>query len=176
MKKLLTLSVLVLSVASFLAVPAFAELKAGDPAPLFQLKADNGSDFNLESRKGKWTILYFYPKADTPGCTKQACAYRDSVKKFRDLGAEVYGVSSDDVSALVKFKEKHQLNFPLLADPNHEVIDKYGTKMPIIGISKRWTFLIGPELTIRSVDHNVDPVMDAAKFSAKVKELQAKKE
>jgi peroxiredoxin Q/BCP len=157
-----------------LASVAHAELNVGDAAPRFALKTDDGADFNLESRQGKWTVLYFYPKADTPGCTKQACAYRDSVKKFHQVGAEVYGVSSDDVAALVKFKEKHHLNFPLVADPDLKAIGLYGTKMPLVGISKRWTFLVDPKLTIRLIDRDVDPVKDAEKFSAKIKELQAK--
>ncbi len=93
-----------------------AELKLKDSAPTFIVKTHEGKNFDLSSRKGKWTVLYFYPKADTPGCTQQACAFRDSINVIRDQGADVFGVSVDTVSDQAAFHKKHHLNFVLLAD------------------------------------------------------------
>lgn len=151
-----------------------ADLKVGDPAPGLKLKTDSGTDFDLKSRKGQWTVLYFYPKADTPGCTKQACAFRDNILQIRTLGAEIYGVSADNVEALKNFKTKHSLNFVLLADPELDAINAYGTKMPVASISKRWTFVIDPDLRIRAIEKDVDPVLDAERTAVMLKELQAK--
>ncbi len=151
-----------------------SDLKPGDSAPGFKLKTDGGAIFDLKSRKGQWTVLYFYPKADTPGCTKQACAFRDNISKIRALGADIYGVSADDVEALKNFKKKHHLNFILLADPKLEAIKAYGTKMPVMTMSKRWTFVIGPDLKIRGIEKDVDPVLDAERTAAIIKDLQAK--
>ena len=146
--------------------------KVGSPAPLFQARTDQGKTFDLSERKGKWTVLYFYPKAETPGCTKQACAFRDSIAKIRTLNADVFGISADSVAAIAGFHENHHLNFTLLADPDDEVISKYGVKMPVIKMAKRWTFIIDPELRIRSVETDVDPVKDADKTAAEIKTLQ----
>lgn len=152
-----------------------AGLNINDPAPTFQTKTHEGKEFDLAQRKGQWTVLYFYPKADTPGCTKQACAFRDNIQKIRDQGADVFGVSSDNVANQAKFHQKHRLNFTLLADENLEIIKKYGTKMPVVGISKRWTFVIDPDLKIRAIDHDVDPVKDAGKVAAAIQTLKAAK-
>ena len=151
-----------------------SDLKVGDPAPALRLRTDAGGAFDLAARKGLWTVLYFYPKADTPGCTKQACAFRDNLERIRVRGAELFGVSADGVDALRKFKEKHRLNFTLLADPDLYAIKAYGTKMPAIGMSKRWTFIIGPDLVIRAIDRDVDPVLDAERVARKLAELQKK--
>ena len=151
-----------------------SDLKPVDPAPGFVLKTDAGANFDLQSLKGQWTVLYFYPKADTPGCTKQACAFRDSISKIRRLGAEIYGVSTDDVEALKSFKKKHSLNFVLLADPELKAVKAYGTKMPVVNMSKRWTFIIGPDMRIRAVERDVDPVLDAERTEAALQDLQSK--
>jgi len=169
MTKMLFLAALVL----VLGVSAQAsDLKVGDAAPAVKLKTDEGSDFDLQSRKGQWTVLYFYPKADTPGCTKQACSFRDNISEIRQLGADIFGVSSDGVEALQKFKKKHKLNFVLLADPELDAIKAYGTKMPLVGISKRWTFIIDPELKIRSIEKDVDPVLDAKRVAEMLQKLR----
>jgi peroxiredoxin Q/BCP len=162
-------------IASFVGSAQAAELNVSDPAPTFKLKDDTGKAFSLESRKGKWTVLYFYPKAGTPGCTKEACAFRDGIKKIRDLGAEVYGISTDTVADQAKFHKDQHLNFPLLADPDASVVDQYGSKMVGMSMSKRWTFIIGPKLIIRDIEHDVDPVLDATKVAAKIAELQKTK-
>lgn len=155
---------------------AEASPKVGDAAPLFELPNQANKMFKLEERKGKgWTVLYFYPKAETPGCTKQACAFRDSINVIRALNAEVYGVSTDTVEAQAKFHEHHGLKFDLLADSEAKVTKQYDVKMPLVNISKRWTFLIDPELKVRWVFDKVDPVQDPKMVAEKLKELQAKK-
>ncbi|WP_141733740.1 peroxiredoxin [Oligoflexus tunisiensis] len=160
-------------IASFATAEA-AELKVNDPAPLFELKNHEGKAFDLKSRAGQWTVLYFYPKADTPGCTKQACAFRDNIKKIRAQGAEVYGISADTVEKQASFHKGQKLNFDLLADPEAKVIEQYGTKMPMMAMSKRWTFIVSPELKIASIDKDVDPVVDSEKIAGKIAALKKK--
>ena len=149
-----------------------SEIKVGDTAPAINLKTDEGANFDLQSRKGKWTVLYFYPKAETPGCTKQACAFRDGITQIRALGAELFGISADNVDALKKFKANHSLNFKLLADPDLDAINKYGTKMPLLRMSKRWTFIIDPDLRIRAIEKDVDPVLDPKRVTEMLRALQ----
>lgn len=161
-----------------LAAPAAAKtapLQPGDAAPSFASTLDDGTPFELASRSGKWTVLYFYPKADTPGCTKQACAFRDSIAAIRALGAEVIGVSMNTAAQQAAFKKKHRLNFPLVADAKGEIARLYGAKMPMLPMSKRWTFIVGPDLTVRRVDRDVDPAADAARVAEALKALQAPK-
>ncbi len=103
-----------------------AWIEEGKKAPAFTLTADDGSKVRLSEHKGSPVVLYFYPKDDTPGCTKEACAFRDLKKDLKKLGAVVLGVSPDTVESHVKFRDKYELNFPLLADPDHKVAEKYG--------------------------------------------------
>lgn len=156
-------------------VAGATDLKVGDTAPQFSTKNHEGKDFNLTSRKGAWTVLFFYPKAGTPGCTKQACAYRDSINKIRTQGAEVFGISTDTVEDQAKFHKEHRLNFELLADPDASITNLYGSKMPVIKLSKRWTFIIDPLLKIRSIEKDVDPVMDSQRVASQISEFKAKK-
>ncbi len=151
-----------------------ADLKINDPAPEFKAQNQNGSQFDLSSRKGKgkWTVLYFYPKAGTPGCTKQACAFRDSLKKIKDLGAEVYGISADSVADQAQFYKEHKLNFDLLADPEDKVVDLYGTKMPMLKMSKRWTFILDGDLKIRDLMKDVDPMIDSERVAKVIADLK----
>lgn len=148
--------VLLLTCSSFA-----AELKVGDRAPGFKAKLQSGDDFSLENQKGKWTVLYFFPKSDTPGCTKQACAFRDNIKKITSLGADVYGVSMDTVEEQAAFHKKHGLKFSLVSDKSGKVTEAFGAKMPMMEMSKRWTFILDDQLVIRKIDHDVDPVTDA---------------
>lgn len=151
-----------------------SDLKVGDPAKLFKLQTQEGKTFDLASRKGMWTVLYFFPKAETPGCTKQACSFRDNIKKIRELKAEVFGISTNNVKDQADFAKAHALNFILLADDKGEVTKEYGSKMPILNMSKRWTFIIGPELTILDIAKDVDPITDAQRVATKISELQKK--
>lgn len=156
-----------------LSVPTFAnELKVGDLAPTFKTKTHDGSDFDLQSRKGQWTVLFFYPKSETPGCTKQACAFRDSIEKIRAQGAEVFGISADGVKAQAAFHKKHDLNFPILADSELFAITAYGTKMAMMNMSHRWTFIIDGDLKVRAIDKEVDPVKDADKVAKTIETLK----
>lgn len=147
--------------------------KVGEEAPLFTTTTHQGETFQLADRKGQYTVLFFYPKADTPGCTKQACAFRDNLGKIRELGAEVFGISADTVEKQKAFHEKHKLGFTLLADPQAEIIRAFGTKMPGLKLSKRWTFIIDPHLKIAAIEKNVDPVLDAQKVAEKIQQLAA---
>lgn len=101
-------------------------IEEGKKAPAFTLTADDGSKVKLSDLAGAPIVLYFYPKDDTPGCTKEACAFRDRQKELTKLGAKVFGVSPDTVESHVKFRDKYKLNFPLLADPDHKIAEKYG--------------------------------------------------
>ncbi len=98
----------------------------GSPAPEFTLPRDGGGEVSLSDLRGKKVVLYFYPKDDTPGCTKEACSFRDAYADLRDAGAQVLGVSADGVESHRAFAEKYNLNFPLLADENREVVQAYG--------------------------------------------------
>jgi len=157
----------------FVSTLAIAAPKVGDPAPTFEIRNQDNQLFKLSDRKGKgWTVLYFYPKASTPGCTKQACTFRDSIEEIRKQKAEVYGISSDTVEDQAKFHKEQKLKFALLADPTLEVINKYDVKMPAVPYAKRTTFLIDPNLVIRNIDENVDPTADPKNVAEKLKALQ----
>jgi peroxiredoxin Q/BCP len=101
-------------------------VETGKKAPAFTLNSDQGDKVRLSDLKGQPVVLYFYPKDDTPGCTKEACAFRDHSRQLQKLGAVVLGVSPDNVESHVKFRDKYSLNFPLLADVDHKVAEKYG--------------------------------------------------
>ncbi|MGZ4360305.1 MAG: thioredoxin-dependent thiol peroxidase [Gaiellaceae bacterium] len=144
----------------------------GDIAPDFELRSDEGESVRLSDFLGKPVVLYFYPKDDTPGCTKQACAIRDSWGEFERRGAVVLGVSPDDEESHVRFKQKYGLPFTLLADPGHSVAEAYGAwgekksyGKTSIGII-RSTFLIGADGTIARAWPRVDPATHADKVLA----------
>ncbi len=129
----------------------------GSKAPDFNLVADDGSKVKLSALKGQPVVVYFYPKDDTPGCTKEACAFRDQKKALEKLGAVVLGVSPDDSASHVKFRDKFELNFRLLSDPDHKIAEKYGAwreknmyGKKSMGI-QRSTFLIDTEGKIAKV-------------------------
>ncbi len=123
-------------------------LRKGSKAPLFQVPSTEGEDFNLEDRKGKLTILYFYPKDFTYGCTREACTFRDEFENFRNLGIDVFGINKDSISTHEKFRKELNLPFHLLSDKDSSVAKKYNAVLPIIGMIKRVTFLIDEDLKI----------------------------
>jgi peroxiredoxin Q/BCP len=139
----------------------------GTEAPDFELAADDGSTVKLSDLRGKPVVLYFYPKDDTPGCTKQACGIRDVYGDFERAGAVVLGVSPDDERSHVKFKQKYELPFTLLADPDHAVADQYGVwgeksyaGKTFLGVM-RSTFVIDAEGNVKKVMHDVKPATHA---------------
>lgn len=101
-------------------------IEAGQKAPAFTLTADDGDKVRLSDLKGQPVVVYFYPRDDTPGCTREACAFRDQSAALKKLGAKVLGISTDSIESHGKFRDKYKLNFPLLADPDHAVAEKYG--------------------------------------------------
>lgn len=123
-------------------------VKVGEAAPDFRLSADDGSRVSLQDFRGKKVVLYFYPKDDTPGCTKEACSFRDNLARVTTKGAVVLGVSRDDTDSHVEFKDKYHLNFPLLSDDSGKVTEAYGVwkKKNLYGREfmgiERTTFLI----------------------------------
>jgi thioredoxin-dependent peroxiredoxin len=136
-------------------------LETGKKAPDFTLVADDGTNVKLSSFRGSPVVLYFYPKDDTPGCTKEACSFRDRKKELAELGAVVLGVSPDDAASHKRFRDKFSLNFPLLADPELKVCEKYGAwgeknlyGKKSLGI-RRSTYLIDGKGVIRKVWTNV---------------------
>jgi peroxiredoxin Q/BCP len=140
----------------------------GEPAPDFSLMSDAGEEVSLSDFRGKPVVLYFYPKDDTPGCTAQAEGIRDAYADFEAAGAVVLGVSPDSVKRHVKFKEKYALPFTLLADPEHEVAERYGVwgekrymGRTYMGID-RTTFVISPDGSVAKVMPKVKPDTHAA--------------
>ncbi len=147
----------------------------GSPAPQFELADQTGQLHSLEDYRDQWVVLYFYPKDDTPGCTTEACKFRDSIFEFRELGAQIIGVSLDDVDSHKSFAEEYDLPFPLLADDGGEVSTAYGVKTRMFGmtVAKRQTFIIGPDGSIAKHFEKVDPDGHSAEVLAALKELGA---
>ena len=133
-------------------------LKVGDLAPNFNLADANGRILSLTSLKNHWVVLYFYPKDDTPGCTKEACYFRDDLHQLEKLGATVVGVSVDDGKSHAAFAKKYHLPFPLLSDTEGLVAKQYGalTNLLFVKVAKRYTFLIDPDGVIQRTYYSVD--------------------
>ncbi len=132
--------------------------KVGQSAPGFKLPDQTGKLHALADYAGQYVVLYFYPKDDTPGCTKEACSFRDDLHQLEKLGAKVIGVSVDDTDSHAKFAQKYHLPFPLLADSDGKVADSYGalTNLGLIKIAKRYTFLVAPDGKLAKVYLSVD--------------------
>lgn len=150
-----------------------------DTAPDFTLQGDDDVPRCLAAQRGKWTLIYFYPKDDTDGCTKEACAIRDVYNDFAKMGVSVFGVSKDSPASHRKFKEKYGLPFTLLSDEEGKMIDAYGAwgeknmfGKKFMGIL-RISYLVGPDLTIKKVYPKVDPAGHALQILADLKTLVA---
>ena len=136
-------------------------LEIGDQAPAFTLPNDSGETTSLADYQGKRVLVYFYPRANTPGCTTEACDFRDSLAQLNDLGIEVVGISPDTVDKLVAFREKNNLTFPLLADPDKNVLKEWGAFGEKKNYGKivegviRSTFLVDTDGTIELALYNV---------------------
>ena len=137
--------------------------EVGSAAPPFELPDQSGQAVSLADLRGQWIVLYFYPRADTPGCTTQACSVRDRSSEYDNFGARVIGVSPDEVDAVARFDEKYGLGFTLLADADHSVADAYGVWVERSMYGKKYmgvqrsTFLIDPEGRIAQVFPKVQP-------------------
>jgi len=151
------------------------ELKVGDVAPDFDLIDQYKKTHKLADYSGKWVVLYFYPKDDTPGCTTEACNFRDDIFKIHELGAEVLGVSLDSAESHAKFAEKHGLPFSLLSDAKAEVAEKYGclTSLGPLKYAKRHTFIIGPDGKLAKIYRDVKPKKHIGEVIADLQLLQA---
>ncbi|SHI81843.1 peroxiredoxin Q/BCP [Hymenobacter daecheongensis DSM 21074] len=150
-------------------------LQVGDQAPDFTLKTTTGDTFRLADQRGQRSVvLYFYPKDDTPGCTAQACSFRDQYEDFQDLGAEVVGISSDDEQSHQKFTEKHRLPFPLLADAGGQVRKRYEVPRALLGLLPgRVTFVIDKNGVIQYIFNSMSGATDHVRNAKQVLEKLA---
>lgn len=176
MKWIAIVAVLIVFAALFVARAARSgELpQVGKPAPNFDLPDQNGTRHALQEFRGKWLVLYFYPKDDTPGCTQEACAFRDDLNQLAEMGSQVVGVSVDDSNSHAEFARKYHLPFPLLADKSGEVAASYGALMNlgVIRLARRFTFLIDPQgnvskvyLSVETSRHSKEIIDDLKKFT-----------
>jgi len=149
--------------------------EVGKPAPDFNLPDQDGKRHTLQDYRGKWLVLYFYPKDDTPGCTQEACAFRDDLSQITELGAQVVGVSVDDTGSHAEFAKKYHLPFPLLADQSADTAEHYGALMNlyVIKFARRYTFLIDPQgnvnkiyLSVETSRHSKQVIDDLKKVTA----------
>jgi peroxiredoxin Q/BCP len=171
------LSILVLVAGS---LAGAGSVMAGQPAegtaaPDFRLQDQNGDWHELSQYRGQWVALYFYPKDDTPGCTTEACSFRDNIFAFRERDAVILGISLDDVESHEAFAEKYSLPFSLLSDTEAEVAERYGVvrNLGVMKLAKRETFLIRPDGTIAKHYERVDPDSHSQEILADLEELQA---
>ncbi len=157
----------------FLSAPLFAgePLMEGSDAPAFNLQDQNGEWHTLEDYRGQWIAVYFYPKDDTPGCTKEACNFRDNIYAFKAIGAAVIGISVDDVESHKKFSEKYKLPFTLLADPTGETAKSFGVlkDYKLMKLASRQSFLINPDGKIAKHYADVDPDTHTEEVLADIK-------
>jgi thioredoxin-dependent peroxiredoxin len=143
-------------------------VEEGAPAPEFELRSDEGETVTLSALRGKPVVLYFYPKDDTPGCTTEACEFRDAYDTFRDQGVEIFGVSPDTEASHQKFKTKYQLPFTLLADPDHQAAEAYGVWKEKRNYGKtymgveRSTFVIDADGKVAKAMRGIKPAGHAA--------------
>jgi peroxiredoxin Q/BCP len=151
-------------------------IQAGSPAPQFRLPDETGTMRSLADFAGQTIVLYFYPKDDTPGCTTEACNFRDDYSAYEQAGVTILGVSPDSPKSHAKFKQKFNLPFSLLADENHEVCEMFGVWGPkkfmgreYMGVA-RTTFVIGPDGVVKKVFENVKPADHSAEVLAAVRE------
>lgn len=153
-------------------------LTVGQKAPAFALKDQTAKEHRLSDYAGSWVLLYFYPKDDTPGCTKEACSFRDNLPKYNKIDAVVFGVSVDSVKSHAKFAEKYGLPFTLLADEDKKMVEDYGVwgKKKFMGReymgTMRRSFLVDPKGKIAKIYETVKPELHATEVLADLKALQ----
>lgn len=169
--------------ALLLAWPAFATVNAGEKslegstAPGFRLQDQSGHWHSLADYRGDWVVLYFYPKDDTPGCTTEACSFRDEIYRYKALGAKVIGVSLDDVDSHREFADKYELPFPLLADVDKTTAQAYGVLRSLgpLDYANRETFIINPQGRIARHYPDVDPDEHTGEVLMDLEALMARK-
>lgn len=157
------------------AAAAAGTLAAGQSAPDFALPDQDGKTRRLAEWRGKWLVLYFYPKNDTPGCTTEACNFRDDWLQLQELGAEIVGVSVDTSASHAAFAQKYKLPFPLLADAQGQVAGLYGalSDWMVVKMAKRQTFIIDPQGRIARIYRAVDADRHSAEVVADLRRLQS---
>ena len=172
---LLKLRVILMGLLFFLNSALAADLQEGAAAPAFELQDQQLKVHKLGDFSGQWLVLYFYPKDDTPGCTKEACNFRDDYHQLKALQSQVIGISLDDTSSHEEFAEKYSLPFPLLADVNGDTARAYGAlwKIGPIKFAKRHSFIIDPEGIIRKVYRDVDAETHSQQIITDLKQLQS---
>ncbi|WP_266170587.1 peroxiredoxin [Dyella subtropica] len=164
-----------------LMAPAFADEaptalpQSGQAAPDFRLQDQNGKWHAASDYRGHWLVLYFYPKDFTPGCTTEVCTFRDDIAKLRKAGADVVGVSLDDVKSHAEFAAKYHVPFPLLADAERKMSEAYGVLTSKMGMhyAKRTTFIVDPQGKVAKVYQDVDPEKNSAQVLADLATLKA---
>jgi len=168
---------------AFVAAPSFADTAAesagpavGQPAPDFRLQDQKGDWHTLAGERGKWTVLYFYPKDFTPGCTTEVCTFRDDIIALRKAGADVFGVSLDDVKSHAEFAEKYHVPFRLLSDADQSTAKAYGVLTSKLGMhyARRETFLIDPDGKVAKRYKDVDPKENSRQVLADLAALRQK--
>ena len=161
----------------FLSSPLFAgeQPMTGSDAPSFNLQDQNGDWHTLEDYQGQWLAIYFYPKDDTPGCTKEACNFRDNIYAFKAIDAAVVGISVDDVESHKEFSDKYKLPFTILADVNNETTKAYGVlrDYKLIKLASRQSFLIDPDGKIAKHYKKVDPDTHTDEVLADIKTFKS---
>lgn len=174
MKLIAIVAAIALTLLLFRAISYAADVpKTGEPAPDFSLPDAKLQTHKLKDYSGKWLVLYFYPKNDTPGCTKEACAFRDDLFQIEKLNAKVVGISVDDTDSHAEFAKKYKLPFPLLSDKDGKVADSYGAlrNLGIVKIAKRYTYLIDPEGKIAKVYLSVNTSRHSQEIINDLKQL-----
>ena len=172
--------VIIFLLTALLSMPVFAgdQPTVGDEAPAFNLQDQNGEWHTLDDYSGQWLAVYFYPKDDTPGCTKEACNFRDNIYAFRAIDAAVVGISVDDVESHKEFSDKYKLPFTLLADVNRETAKAYGVlkDFKVLSVASRQSFLIDPDGKIAKHYSKVKPDTHTDEVLADIKAFMEKGE
>ena len=174
-KRIFINALLSIFLSFFIVYPIMAdELNIGDKAPDFDLQDQNSQNHSLASYPGKWIVIYFYPKDNTPGCTKEACNFRDDIELLTRQDSQVIGISVDSVSSHKKFSNKYRLPFPLLSDANGNIAAQYGSliKLGPVKIASRHTIIVAPDGNIAKIYRSVDVKKHSREIIADLKILQ----
>ena len=174
MKRIFFATVSIYIFMSLFTFSSAEEITVGTDAPAFELFDQQETLQKLDNYRGKWVVLYLYPKDDTPGCTKEACEFRYDIAVLQNMNVQVFGLSVDDIKSHAKFAKKYSLQFPLLSDPDGLVANRYGslTKIGPLKLAKRHTFVIDPEGKIAKIYRDVKPATHSDEVIEALKQLQ----